>query len=285
MKIHKAVIPIAGKGTRLLPLTGVLPKALFPLVERNKGIRAVLHVLLERLYEAGIEDIAVIISPGQEKMVRDYVKIARANDGLSLPSDIHFIEQEQALGFGDAVFQTREFVGSDPFVLLLGDHIQEPGKGAKPCLLQVIEAFERIECKAMIGVHDVEESVLDTVGIAAGVTVEDRIYRCVDFMEKPGIANARKRLKTVGISNDRYLGHCGIYVLGAEIFDCLALERERSLKEGAEIELAAAQEMLLRQYPEEYYLYWIEGRAYDMGHVQAYLETLMAIGGTRDVAE
>ena len=130
MSSYKAVVPIAGKGTRLEPMTKVVPKALFPMVDRSKKVRAVLQVLLEEIGQVGIEDVAVIISSGQKNTVKAYLDVIRELNARTLPSRICFLEQKEPRGFGDAVSRAREFVNDEPFLLLLGDHIHisNPGK-------------------------------------------------------------------------------------------------------------------------------------------------------------
>lgn len=279
MSSYKAVVPIAGKGTRLEPITKVVPKALFPMVDRSKKVRAVLQVLLEEIGQVGIEDVAVIISPGQKNTVKAYLDVIRELNARTLPSRICFLEQKEPRGFGDAVIRAREFVNDEPFLLLLGDHIHISNPGKPSCVYQVVEAFRRGNHRAVVGMYDVDESVLHTMGIASGKLIEDRIFRCTEFIEKPSLDLAKARLTMDELPNGRYLGHCGIYVFDAKIFSCLEQERLAVGHSGGEIELAAAQARLLQKYPEDYYLYWIEGRAYDMGTPEGYLRTFAAFGG------
>lgn len=262
-----------------MPLTIVMPKALFPLVDRYRCVKAILHALLEEVWEAGINTVCIVVSPGQEGVVRQYLDAAMDSCGPSLPLEISFVEQREPRGFGDAVLQAKGFVGEEPFVLLLGDHVQISSSGQPPCILQVVEAFRKMGPKAMIGVHDVDEAVIHTMGVVTGSLVEERIYRCTDFVEKPDRETAQRRLRTEGLPEGRYLAHCGIYIFDPEIFGCLQEEESQVEESGKELELAAAQVRLLQRYPESYYLYRIEGKAYDMGNPEGYLRAFTAIGG------
>ena len=276
--IRKAIIPIAGKGSRLIPLTSVLPKALFPVVCYDKEVRSIIHVLLNELRQAGIDNVCIIVSPGQEDVVRQYLSAARRSCRVSLSSQISFVEQREPKGFGDALLQAKGFVGEEPFVLLLGDHVRVGTVETLSCIRQVLQAFDHMEGKAMVGVHGVDEAVIHTMGVATGVLIEERVFRCTEFVEKPDKEIARRRLRTEGLPEGRYLAHCGIYIFDPEIFGCLQEEESQVEESGKELELAAAQVRLLQRYPESYYLYRIEGKAYDMGNPEGYLRAFTAIG-------
>ncbi|MCP4450579.1 MAG: hypothetical protein GY809_03905, partial [Planctomycetes bacterium] len=179
----------------MMPVTSVLPKALFPVVDIEKKVKAVLHLLLEDAASAGINQVCVIVSPGQEPLIRTYLDAMSQSDGGVLSASIDFVEQSEPRGFGHAVIQAREFVCDDPFLLLLGDHVHCASMGQQSCVSQVLDAFESVDgCKAMIGMHDVDESVVPAMGTAAGVRVKGRLFHCEDFVEKPDAETARRRL-------------------------------------------------------------------------------------------
>ena len=273
--IDSVILPVAGKGTRLMPQTGVLPKPLFPLAGRNDRVTCVLHVILAQIHVAGIARVALIVSPGQAELIARYLDSLEPVARRSLPADIATIEQATARGFGDAVLCGRAFTENRPFAVLLGDHVHVAAEGRPCCLKQVTEAFDSVRGVAMVGVHEVGIDEVAKVGLVRGGDGDGRVYRCLDFVEKPDPATAQQRLRTPGLALDSFLGHCGIYTFSAEIFTYL--EQDRRDKEGTacEIELAAAQSKLLRDYPEKYYLYRIDGCAYDMGTPSGYRRTLM----------
>ena len=277
--LRKAIIPLAGKGTRLLPVTAVIPKALFPLVGRDGRIKCVLHVILEQVRHAGVQDVALVVSPGQAEMIEAYLDEARRGPGGAIPSRVTFIEQTDPRGFGDAVLCGAGFAGEEPFLVLLGDHIQIPTKSAKPCMTQVTEAFKKMGGVAMIGMHEVPTSELSKVGVARGEPLEGRVYRCEDFIEKPELETANGRLRTPGLEEGAFLAHCGIYAFSPEIFDCLREEAACNAHGLGEVELAGAQQRLLQRYPGNYYLLRIAGKAYDMGTPAGYMRTMAALGG------
>lgn len=273
--IHSVIVPVAGKGTRLMPETSVLPKPLFPLAGRNDRVTCVLRVILEQIHAAGIARVALIVSPGQEEMIARYLDSLEPAARRSLPAEIATIEQTTPRGFGDAVLCGRAFTEDQPFALLLGDHVHVAAAGRPCCLKQVTDAFDSVGGVAMVGVHEVGAEEVAKVGLAKGGVAEGCLYRCLDFVEKPDLATARRRLCTPGLAPDRFLGHCGIYVFSGKIF--AYLERDSRDRQGTagEVELATAQLQLLRDWPADYYLYKIEGNAYDMGTPSGYRRTLM----------
>ncbi|MFC1766536.1 sugar phosphate nucleotidyltransferase, partial [Planctomycetota bacterium] len=225
-----------------------------------------------------IERVALIVSPGQQALIDMYLTGLEPVARTQLPEHIDFIEQTEARGFGDAVWLGRDFVGQDPFAVLLGDHLHVSLPGADTCLTQVVQAFSRFSGNAMIGVHAVDLKEVQKVGLVKGELLEEPVYRCVDFVEKPAPEVARQRLTTSGLKPDTFLGHCGIYVFSSQIFSHLEQEQQVCSSEEGEVELAAAQHHLLQADPENYFLCRIHGNAYDMGTVTGYKRTLQAYG-------
>jgi UTP--glucose-1-phosphate uridylyltransferase len=249
----------------------VVPKALFPLVDGGGRIRTVLHVICEQAIEAGADRIGVVVSPWQNDLIQGYLSAVESEFG-KLPPVIEYIAQASPKGFGDAVLQGRGFVGDEPFLLLLGDHIQLAANGKPPCSLQVARAFDAADAAAMVGMQEVSKDDLPKVGVARGVSIGQDVYRCSCIIEKPDLATARKRLVTEGFGEDTFLGHCGIYIFSPEIFDCIAQVSATPQKRAKEVELADAQALLLKKYPQQYYLYKIAGRAYDLGTPEGYAD-------------
>jgi UTP--glucose-1-phosphate uridylyltransferase len=277
--VRKALIPIAGQGTRLMPLTRAVPKAMFPLVDSTDKVKSVLHVICEEAASAGTEHIGVVVSPWHIEMVRAYLDAVCEDDSGKLAARIECITQSSPRGFGDAVLQGRSFVGDDPFMLLLGDHIQMEDPGKPACSVQVSNAFCSTDAVAMVGAQTVRKDELSKVGVASGVQIRENIYRCTNFVEKPDLATARAKLVTAGLAEDTFLAHCGIYIFTPEVFDCLAQVSETAEEEGKEVELADAQALLLEKYPERYYLCKIAGRAYDLGTPAGYADAQAAFRG------
>lgn len=274
--IRKAIIPVAGRGVRLMPVSSVVPKAMFPLVDKHNKIRPVLHVICEQAASAGVESVGIIVSPWHTKMIQEYFKTVQQGNAGRLPDSIEYIVQPSPKGFGDAVMQAAEFVGAESFMLLLGDHVYIQDPSASPCPVQVAQAFDSTGGVAMIGTQLVSTQELSKVGVASGVEIDKNIYRCSDFIEKPDPARAQERLVTQGLPSGTFLAHCGIYVFTPEIFTCLEQLSRMTEISDKELELAEAQSILLSGYPNDYFLYRIAGRAYDTGTPEGYVASQMA---------
>ena len=279
--VRKALIPVAGKGTRLMPVSSVVPKAMFPLVDGRNEIRSVLHVICQQVVSAGIESVGIVVSPWQTEMIREYFKTVQQSNSDRLPSHIEYLVQPLPKGFGDAVMQATEFIGDEPFMLLLGDHIYVEDSNKPPCPAQVAKAFDSTGGVAMIGMQPVSTEELSRVGVAAGSEINKDIYRCADFIEKPDPVMAQQRLVTKGLPDGTFLAHCGIYVFTPEIFTRLQQLSNMIKTPDKEIELAEAQSMLLKRYPNKYFLCKIAGRAYDIGTPAGYAEAQAAFRSKR----
>ncbi|HLB74775.1 MAG TPA: sugar phosphate nucleotidyltransferase [Sedimentisphaerales bacterium] len=282
MTVRKALIPIAGKATRMMPISSVVPKAMLPLVNAANQIQCVLHTICQQAISAGIEHIGIVLSPQQIDMVARYFDAVRKGGFGELPAHIEYVTQEKPQGFGDAVLLARDFIGPEPFMLLLGDHIHIHDADQPPCTAQVARAFDCCNALAMIGVQSVSKEELPKVGVAAGVRIKPHLYRCTRFIEKPDLTTARLELATDGMPEDTFLAHSGIYVFSPEIFDCLSGIRTIAQKTGKEAELADAQVELLRKHPQQYFLCKIEGRAYDVGTPEGYARAQAAFAGEKD---
>lgn len=265
--IRKAVIPIAGAAERLRPYSAVVPKAMLPLVRQNR-LRPVIHWILADAKSAGIDEAAIVVSSDQLGMIESYYSAALEAGDRDLP-EIHFLIQDRSAGFGDAVLQAADYVGSDSFALLLGDHVYV-SSDVQTCTAQVIQAYGDYPGMAMVGVQAVAEAELCRVGTTAGDPITDRLYRCKAFVEKPSIDVARAQLRTVGLAEGQYFAHCGIYVFQPVIFDYLR-EIAHMRQTDGELEMADAQKLLLQRFGDRYFLFHILGRALDVGSPEGYV--------------
>jgi len=277
--IRKAVIPIAGLGTRLGPIGAAVPKALLPLVGADGRVRPVAHWICAELASAGVESMALVHSPSQGEAVRRYFDAARAAGAGDLPPNIEWIAQDAPRGFGDAVLRARNFAAGEPVLVVLGDHIRLPALPGKACAAQVVEAFARHGGAAMVGMQVVDESELSLVGAAAGEPVAPRVYRCTCLIEKPDVETARRRLVTPGLSEGTYLAHAGLYAFTSEIFDCLESLAAEGRGTGGELQLSDAQSMLLERRPRDYYLLHVAGRVLDVGTAGGYASAVAELAG------
>jgi UTP--glucose-1-phosphate uridylyltransferase len=292
-KVRKAVITAAGRGTRQYPASTAVQKEMFPLVDRDGLTKPVIQIIGEEAIDSGIEEICIVTVPGEEAQYRDYfrrldddmVKTFRGKDWAILESEklgafgerLHFAEQHSPEGFGHAVYQAKKFVGEDPFLLLLGDHVYISDVKDR-CARQLIKVYEQYMLDAVTGVQPTVERQLHLFGTIRGNPVDPArgIYKAERIVEKPTIDVAREQLVTPGLPAGNYLAHFGIHVFGPRIFDSLEYLIKNDLREKGEIQLTAAQEHL-RQQTDKYWAVVTQGQRYDTGIPYGLMETQLAL--------
>ena len=260
-KIRKAIIPAAGLGTRFLPATKAQPKEMLPIVDTPA-----IQFIVEEAIASGIEEI-LIITGRNKRSIEDHfdrslelemqLKEHGKYDMLKMVEEIsdiqiHFIRQKEARGLGHAVLCARQFVGDEPFAVLLGDDLVD---AKVPCLAQLIDVYEDYG-GSVLGVQQVPQSQVSRYGIVAPHKVKPNVWQAVDLVEKPEAEKAPSRLAVLGR-----------YVLTPAIFDILEHTKPGA---GEEIQLTDAICELARK--EEDYAYRFEGRRYDIGDKEGFLE-------------
>src|SRR3712207_3220943 len=292
-KVRKAVITAAGRGTRQYPASTAVQKEMFPLVDRDGLTKPVIQIIAEEAIDSGIEEICIVTQPGEEGLYRDYfkrldndmVKSFRGKDWAILESEklqafgerLHFAEQHTPEGFGHAVYQARKFVGDEPFLLMLGDHVYISDTKER-CARQLIKVYEQYMLDAATAVQPTVERLLHLFGVIRGNPVDANrgIYKAELIVEKPSIEVARDRLATPMLPAGNYLAHFGMHVFSPRIFDSLEYLIKNDLREKGEIQLTAAQEHL-RQHTDKYWCVVIEGQRYDTGIPYGLMETQLAL--------
>jgi UTP--glucose-1-phosphate uridylyltransferase len=293
-KVRKAVITAAGRGTRQYPASTAVQKEMFPLVDRDGLTKPVIQIIGEEAIDSGIEEICIITQPGEEAAYRDYFRRMtdaeltgfRGKDWAILASEklgafgerVHFAEQNSPEGFGHAVYQAKAFVGDEPFLLLLGDHVYISDTKDR-CARQLIRVYEQYQLDAVTGVQPTLERLLHLFGTIRGAPVDANrgIYKAELIIEKPSIELARERLATPGQPAGNYLAHFGMHVFSPRIFDSLEYLIRNDLREKAEIQLTLAQEHLRQQTPETYWAVVTQGHRYDTGIPYGLMETQLAL--------
>lgn len=236
-----------------------------------------LQYIIEEAIESGIEEI-LIITGRNKKSIEDHFdksveleleleakgkhKLLEEVRKISDMVNIHYIRQKEPKGLGHAIYCAKSFIGNEPFAVLLGDDIVH---AKKPCLKQMIEAYEEYKT-TILGVQKVALQDVDKYGIIEGKNIEDRIYKVSGLVEKPAIQEAP--------SNVAVLGR---YIISPAIFDIL--ENTRPGK-GGEIQLTDALKELAQQ--EDVYAYNFEGRRYDVGDKQGFLQATVEFALRRD---
>jgi UTP--glucose-1-phosphate uridylyltransferase len=292
-KVRKAVITAAGKGTRQYPASTAVQKEMFPLVDRDGLTKPVIQIIGEEAIDSGIEEICIITQPGEENQYREYfkrldnemVKAFRGKDWAILESEklgafgerLHFAEQKSPEGFGHAVYQAKDFVGDEPFLLMLGDHVYISDVKDR-CARQLIKVYEHYMLDTITGVQPTIERLLHLFGVIKGNPIDANkgIYKADAIIEKPSVEVARSQLVTPALPAGNYLAHFGMHVFSPRIFDSLEYLIKNNLREKGEIQLTAAQEHL-RQQTDKYWCLVTQGQRYDTGIPYGLMETQLAL--------
>tara|TARA_R110001606_G_scaffold136319_1_gene273800 strand:- start:5503 stop:6393 length:891 start_codon:yes stop_codon:yes gene_type:complete len=267
MRVRKAVLPVAGMGTRVLPATKTIPKEMLPVVDRP----AIQYVVDEAL-EAGIEHI-VFVTGRNKGAIEDYFDISYEleaslkSKGKSaileqlqqtvLPAGAaSFVRQQSPLGLGHAIWCARDIIGNEPFAVLLPDVIV---KGVPSCLAQMVKAYDEVGGN-IVAVDPVPMERVSSYGVIAPKSRNGRLIEMSGMVEKPPMESAPSNLKITGR-----------YILQPEIFGLLA---DQAAGAGGEIQLTDA--MVRQMETQDYYAYEFEGREYDCGSKLGYFEAVMA---------
>ncbi|MCT2534627.1 UTP--glucose-1-phosphate uridylyltransferase GalU [Aquibacillus koreensis] len=262
-KVKKAIIPAAGLGTRFLPATKAMPKEMLPIVDKPT-----IQYIVEEAVASGIEDIIIVTGKGKraiedhfdnapelERNLADKGKIdllTKVEHSSNL-ADIHYIRQKEPKGLGHAVWCARNFIGDEPFAVLLGDDIVQSDV---PCLKQLINQYEETQ-SSVIGVQTVPDSETHRYGVVDPDTAEGRRYGVNNFVEKPAQGTAPSNLAIMGR-----------YVFTPEIFRFL--ERQE-IGAGGEIQLTDAIQKL--NQIQRVFAYDFEGARYDVGEKLGFIKT------------
>ena len=268
MKIRKAVLPVAGLGTRFLPATKASPKEMLPLVDKP-----VIQYVVEEARLSGIEQIIMVTGRGK-RSIEDHFDTSHELENLLEKKGDHkllqeikaisnllsfcYVRQNEALGLGHAILCAKDVVGNEPFAVLLPDMIMD---SETPALKQALEIYYRYK-GPVIAVEEVPKSEVGHYGIIKPETIADGVYRIHDLVEKPKQEEAPSNL---AIS--------GRYILPGEIFDLIEQTTHGAL---GEIQLTDAIKSLIDRGP--VYGCRVEGKLYDTGNKLGFLQATVEMG-------
>ncbi len=288
---------MAGLGTRLYPVSIVLPKGLMPFVLPNGCITTGLQLIAGTLIEAGIEQIGVVVSPEQEPLYRGFLggDLARYGDTLQrkpeiraiyeqlqqLNARITLIPQPQPYGFGHAVWCARDFAQGEPALVMLGDHIPLATSARSP-VQQALDAYAQLQTP-LYTVYRVPLQRVERYGILQGEpTAQERLYRLLQVVEKPSQAFAQQALRTPGLPDGQFFTHFGVYCLPAVFWEVQAeIAREYQPNRG-EWYLVDAQQRLLQRMPA--YMLEVEGEMLDFGTPEEYREAFCTLASANPLS-
>jgi UTP-glucose-1-phosphate uridylyltransferase/mevalonate kinase len=286
-RVRKAVIPAAGFGTRLFPATKAVKKELFPVIDSSGRAKPAILAIVEEAISAGIEEVAILVqSQDRDLFAEIFCTPPRVENFNKLPKEsqkyseylmdighrITFLSQDIQDGFGHAVYCAREWVGDEPFLLLLGDHLCVSDTDTA-CSRQLLDAYE-VTGQSVVGLKETPEDEVHRFGCATGVwATGEGLLALTEFAEKPDLEYAREHLRVEGIAENMFLTVFGQYVLSPKIFGYLEENIKRNIRERGEFQLTSC---LDRQRKEDgLFGYVVKGRRFDIGSPDAYLESLI----------
>ncbi|RDU23446.1 UTP--glucose-1-phosphate uridylyltransferase GalU [Anaerosacchariphilus polymeriproducens] len=262
MRVKKAIIPAAGLGTRFLPATKAQPKEMLAIVDKPT-----IQYIIEEAVASGITDI-IIVTGRNKRSIEDHfdrsieleLELERSNKLETLEmvrkisdiANIHYIRQKEPRGLGHAILTAKQFIGNEPFAVLLGDDIVV---SKKPCLQQMMEVFDEYKT-TVLGVQTVADDAVDKYGIVDCKHIEERVFKVKDLVEKPKKEDAP--------SNVAILGR---YIITPTIFEYLQTQDAGA---GGEIQLTDALRRMALD--EAMYAYNFKGHRYDVGTKSGFIE-------------
>ncbi|OGQ95423.1 MAG: UTP--glucose-1-phosphate uridylyltransferase [Deltaproteobacteria bacterium RIFOXYD12_FULL_57_12] len=269
MRVRKAVIPVAGLGTRFLPATKAIPKEMLTIVDRPT-----IQYIVEEAVASGIEQIILVTSQGKSAIenhfdydfqLETFLKAKNKFDlceevsHISNLIDIVSVRQKKPLGLGHAIWTTRNVVGNEPFAVLLGDDLVQ---SHKPCCQQMIDLFDDVQ-ESIVAIQRVSKEQTRNYGIVEGEPAErPRTFKVERMVEKPAPGTTNSDMAIIGR-----------YILRPEIFDILD---KTTPGHGGEIQLTDALLALSRQ--RSMFAYEFEGTRFDAGDKLGYLKAIVAFG-------
>ena len=259
--VRKAVFPAAGLGTRFLPATKASPKEMLPLVDKP-----LIQYVVEEAVASGIESVIIVTGRGKSA-IEDHFDVSfeleallrerGKEDDLRLVREISdmvrvgYVRQREALGLGHAVLQARDWVGDEPFAVMLSDDIID---SKTPALRQLIDVYEKYD-SPVVATMQVEGEAISRFGALDVDEVTDGVYRIKDMVEKPSLSAAPSDLAIIGR-----------YVLTPDIFDEIEATTPGAI---GEIQITDAMRSLLKK--RDFYAVRFEGIRYDAGDKLGFL--------------
>lgn len=285
--VTKAIIPVAGNGTRMYPITKLIKKSFLPIIDSDGFIKPAIMSILEELDTAGIEEICLVIDKDDQKYYDNFFNQKLSNGYANKLSSemfdydrkirrigkkISYIYQDEKLGLGHAVLLCSEFASDDPVLLVLGDQLYMTSND-KNCTQQLLENFAKTE-KLTVSVCEVDLKDVSKYGILSGTIDGNNNYFVVDKMyEKPSDAYAKEYLYTIKNNEKKYYSVFGEYILTPEVFKELKTNIEKGNMEYGEYQLTTVLDSIREK--QGMIAFIPDGEMLDVGDVDSYKKTLI----------
>lgn len=286
LKVKKALIPAAGFGTRMFPVTKVVKKELLPIIDDDGRAKPIILKIVEEAVNAGIEEVGIVVQPDDINIFKEFfkaplkpellAKLSQENREYSrylqvLGQRITFIVQSKQEGFGHAVFCAKDWLNQEPFLLLLGDHIFQTSENFS-CAEQLLQVFAKMN-RSVIGLTIMSAEIIQKAGCVTGVWQEpNSLLEITQLCEKPDLQYAQTHLHLAEMSESDFLGVFGIYVLTSEIFRYLEQEITENLRSKGEFQLTTCLDKLRQAQGMIGYI--VKGQYFDVGMPQFYRQTM-----------
>jgi UTP--glucose-1-phosphate uridylyltransferase len=290
MKIKKAVITAAARGERLYPVADTIQKAMLPVIDIDGLHKPVIQIIAEEAFSSGIEEICIICAPGdgdryinafnslKNNLNNSFKRVdwarAEAEKIDFLLGRIQFGEQEEALGYGHAVYSAKQFVGNEPFLLLLGDYLYVSNLMQKRCAQQLMDLASQEQC-SVSAVNPTIEHQITRYGTLTGKQLPNQqgVYQIEKIIEKPSLSVAELELQTPGLRVGYYLCFFGMHVFTSAVFELLEKQMQQ---QPTNILLTPALQELAQN--EKYLALEMKGSRYDLSGRHGYLRAQVALG-------
>ena len=285
-KVRKAVIPAAGFGTRMYPATKALKKELFPIVGKDGRTKPIILAIVEEAISGGIEEVGIVVQQSDRDLFDDlfksppkpelWAKLSAENRKYSeylqgIGDRLTILTQTEPEGFGHAVFAARDWVGNEPFLLLLGDHVYTSKDDS--CAAQMIDIYQR-QKTSVIGITTMDVEIIHKAGCISGTwQTENSILEIAQIYEKPTVEYAKKYLHVSGMAENQFLGAFGMYILEPDIFNLLGADIANNERFKGEFQLTTCLDKLRKTSGAIAYL--VKGKYYDTGMPLFYRQTMI----------
>ncbi len=272
---NRAIVPVAGRGSRLWPASLALPKALFPIIDGDGVARTVLDLILEELWEGGIGHACLVTAPGDDTIYQRYLdRSAEAGFARRRP-DVSFVTQPTPEGYGHAVWCGAAWAGAEPVLVMLGDTVYTTANATR-CAGQVADGFARLglSTSGVLVTPEEEISGYGTIG-AEAIPGYPGDFVAHAVVEKPTVEVARATLRATGLADDSYLTWFGIHAVSPMIFDVLDEDIRLGRRDRGEYQFTGAQARLVER--EGYAVTLIDGDRHDTGNPVAWKSSMEAL--------